>query len=273
MRGSRKAPSAIPPAPRARYWDGVARECQQTRPEFLFRIHADQVNSRLFAGWLPEGRAGRVLKTDLFDEAFGSGLYPLLGSRAQSVTGIDVSRTVVLAARERYGELRAAAADVRDLPFADRTFDVIVSDSTLDHFESAAEIISSLRELHRVLRPGGELLLTLDNPANPVVALRKLLPFKIWNRLGLLRYYVGATLGVRRLRRLLPRLGFRVHEMRAVMHCPRTFAMPAARLLDKYAGPRTQRCFLLWLISFERLARWPTRFLTGHFVAAKATKC
>ena len=45
------------------------------------------------------------------------------------------------------------------LPFAEEAFDVIVSTSTLDHFAHRRDIVSSLHELHRVLRPGGEVLL------------------------------------------------------------------------------------------------------------------
>ena len=272
MKGSLKAPLAVPQSPNARYWDSVAGECLETQSEALFRVHADAVNNNLFTRWLPEARAGRLLKTDLFDEAFCGGLTPLLASRGYAVSGVDVSSRVASAAQARYANLSASVADVRALPFADETFEAIVSDSTLDHFESPHQILVSLRELHRVLRRGGALLLTLDNPTNPVVALRKLLPFPVWRRLGLLRYYMGATLGARKLRRALVEAGFEVHEMGAVMHCPRLIAMPTALLLQKYAGPRFQKWFVRWLMSFERLSDWPTRFFTGHFVTAKARK-
>ena len=84
--------------------------------------------------------------------------------------------------------------------------------STLDHFRSHSEIVTSLRELLRVLRPGGQLLLTLDNPANPLVGLRNALPFGLLHRLRIVPYYVGATCGPRGLRRLLPQVGFEVLE-------------------------------------------------------------
>ena len=123
-----------------------------------------------------------------------------------------------------------------------------------------------------MLRPGGQLLLTLDNPANPVVALRGVLPFRLLNRLGLVPYYVGATLGPRRLGRILSQVGLDVGEITAVMHCPRVLAVAMAGLLEKRASAKTQRCFLRLLIAFEHLASWPTRFLTGHFVAVRASK-
>lgn len=253
------------------YWDEVVEGWKGKRRDALWRAHSDAVNAALLARWLPP-RPLRLLKTDLFDEAVSDGLYPLLASRAASVTGIDVSPLTVRAARERYPDLDAMPADVRDLPFADGEFDVIVSNSTLDHLDSLAELRAGVAELHRVLAPGGDLLITLDNGANPIVALRNLLPFAVLRRLGIVPYYVGVTCGGRRFRGILSERGFEVREQTVIMHCPRVLAVAAARLLERHAGLAAQRRHLRWLLRFERLARWPTRSLTGYFVAARAVK-
>ena len=79
------------------------------------------------------------------------------------------------------------------LPTGD-TFDLVVSNSTLDHFARADDITIALREIQQVLKPGGRLILTLDNPSNPVVRLRNALPFAALNQMGLVPYFVGATL-------------------------------------------------------------------------------
>ena len=256
----------------AGYWDAVGDAWKQTRQHTLWRLHSDTINAGLFTRWLPAGRVEHLLKTDLFDEAYNDGLYPLLASRAQSVFGIDISVLIVRAAQSRYTSLRAVEADARLLPFADNVFNVIISNSTLDHFESRSEIVASLSELRRVLRMGGQLLLTLDNLANPIIALRNALPFRLLNRMRIVPYYVGATYGPLRLRRILRHIGFQVLEVSAVMHCPRVFAVAVAGSLERHAGPETHRRFLRFLMTFERLSRWPTRFLTGHFVAVRAIK-
>lgn len=257
---------------RAAYWDAVGREWQGTRPQSLWRAHSDAVNTALFGRWLPAVRVERLLKTDLFDEACGDGLRPLLVARAEEIFGIDLSASTARSARSRCLELRAIGADVRRLPFADKAFDVVVSNSTLDHFECAEEIITSLRELHRVLRVGGQLLLTLDNPANPAIAVRNVLPFRLVNRLGIVPYFVGSTCGPRSLRRNLEQVGFQVLEVVSVMHSPRVLMVFLARILGSCAPLATQIRFLRLLMAMERLAELPTRFLTGHFVAARSMK-
>ncbi len=256
----------------AGYWDAVGDAWKQTRQHTLWRLHSDTINAGLFTRWLPAGRVEHLLKTDLFDEAYGDGLYRLLASKAQNVFGIDISAVILHAARSRHTSLRAIGADTSCLPFADGTFDLIFSNSTLDHFESRSEIVASLSELRRVLRMGGQLFLTLDNLANPIIALRNALPFRLLNRMRIVPYYVGATYGPFRLRRILRHVGFQVLEVSAVMHCPRVFAVAVAGSLERHAGPEAHRRFLRFLMTFERLSRWPTRFLTGHFVAVRAIK-
>ena len=108
----------------------------------------------------------------------------MLGERFQSVDAIDVSRTVVDEAARRHPEIHAECCDVRELPYEDGTFDAVVSTSTLDHFETVAEIGEALRELRRVLAPGGTLVVSLDNLSNPLVAVRNALPFRWLHGIG-----------------------------------------------------------------------------------------
>jgi SAM-dependent methyltransferase len=252
--------------------DDVAHDWASTGTHGLWRRHSDRVNLACLRRWLPAGGVHTLLKTDLFDEAVSDGLMPLLTTKARTVVGIDLSSRIVRAAQRRCGDVPGAAADVRRLPFQDGSFDCIVSNSTLDHFDSRREIVLGLRELRRTLRRGGQLLLTLDNLANPLVWLRSVLPLRWLNRLGVVPYPIGKTCGPRRLKGYVQQVGMEVLETTALMHCPRVVAVAAARCVSRLAGQRVQELFLRSLALFERLERWPTRFLTGYFIAIRAMR-
>ena len=73
------------------------------------------------------------------------------------VSGIDLSAEAVAAARGR-GHDDVQVARVEDLPFADGTFDLV---TCLDVVEHTPDDRATLRELLRVTRPGGLLLVTV----------------------------------------------------------------------------------------------------------------
>lgn len=273
-RPGRDAGSAVESAPRAHdadTWNTVAIEWQAHRAE-IWRAHSDAVYASLLDRWLPRKGLDRILKTDLFDEAVSGGLYPVLAARAGRVIGIDVAHVMARQAVERHAAIGAAGADVRSLPFADGTFDAVVSLSTLDHFAAAADLEAGIAELGRVLCQGGTLILTLDNLANPLIRLRNFLPFALVHGAGLVPYFVGETCTPRAAAALVGAHGFRVDELTTVLHVPRVAAVPAAALVGRRAGAGARDRFLLHLRAWERLAGWPTRALTGHYVAIRATR-
>jgi hypothetical protein len=122
-----------------------------------------------------------------------------------------------------------------------------------------------------VLRPGGTLILTLDNPANPLIWLRNGPLLGLLRRIGIVPYQVGATLGPRALERVLQAAGLDVVETTAVLHCPRAIAVALAGPMERLSRS-WQETFLRHLQTWERLERWPTRWLTGHYVAVHAIK-
>lgn len=255
------------------YWLHLGGEWLASEPVRLWRAHVDAVIGELVARWLPVGKVGVALKTDVFEEASGSGLACRLIGSADKFLAVDVSSPLLVAARARAPGLTLIQGDVRCLPLATGSVDLVVSTSTLDHFVSLADLRRSLRELARVLRPQGELLITLDNVANPLIAVRNAIPHAIRIRLGLTPYFVGRSLTPRGVRKELRAAGMEPRELTAVLHCPRALAIPVARLLNGRApGERVVRAFRAGMGLFERLERWPSRYLTGLFVAARAVR-
>jgi SAM-dependent methyltransferase len=260
------------PRDAGRYWNEIGATWTEQHPDTLWRAHSDALYTALVARWLPAARPRRVLKTDLFDEAVGEGIYPLVHERADIVVGFDVAPRVAAAASGRYPELRGIVADARQLPFEDGAFDIVISLSTLDHFPHRDDIRRALLQVHRVLAPGGILIITLDNASNPLVALRNGLPHRLLRSLGLVPYRMGATCTSGDFAALLRACGFDVDRVDFVVHCPRLIAVLAARLIDRTMSRTVRMRFLQLLAKCERLDKWPTRAITGYYTAALARR-
>ncbi len=94
-------------------------------------------------------------------EGYGSAL--LAASGATRVTGVDLSPQAIRHARSEYlgvPNLDFIEASCTKMPFADASFDLVVSFETLEHIEPQREF---LEEIARVLRPDGLLLLSCPN--------------------------------------------------------------------------------------------------------------
>lgn len=252
-------------------WDIVVEEWLEANPHPSWREHSDDVNAALIARWLPRRDDGRVLKTDLFDEIASAGVYSVLASRAAHVFGMDVSAYTATKASAKYPAIVASAADIRHMPFADSSFDAIVSLSTIDHFTDPADIPRALSELWRVLDSNGTLVLTLDNLSNPFVAARNALPYAFLRRIGLVSYPVGRTLTFQQARECVSAAGFVVDECIGVMLAPRVFAIPLLETLSRHARRATGffRRALMWMEQFQDSAVAPR---LAHFVAIRAVK-
>jgi SAM-dependent methyltransferase len=103
----------------------------------------------------------------LLEVGVGSGrLLAALAARGWDVAGVDAAPQMVELTRARVPEARMEVARAEELPFEDASFDAVVAIGVLEY----AEVDTSLRELARVLRPGGRAVLGLLNGSAPVVA-------------------------------------------------------------------------------------------------------
>ncbi|HLG95946.1 MAG TPA: methyltransferase domain-containing protein [Bryobacteraceae bacterium] len=215
--------------------------------------------------WKPEA----VIKTDLFEEAYGQDrIFDDLFPGARIAVGVDVEiETVARAARIHGASFCCTACDVRRLPFPSLSVDLVLSPSTLDHFESQAELTESLDELARILRPGGMLLITLDNPTNPLYyALR-------WgSRRGWTPFRLGHTLSSGTLQQLLRERGFRIEGQSFLIHNPRGVSTVVFLALRKLLGRHASAPIRLLLAVFAAMGKLPSRRFTACFHAVAATK-
>jgi len=105
------------------------------------------------------------LVADVLDVGPGTGtnLRLLRDLGFTRVTGVDQSPEAIrFCAEKELGSVQLG--NVCALPFPDESFDLILATDVIEHVE---DDLSALRELHRILRPGKFLLLTV--PAFPLL--------------------------------------------------------------------------------------------------------
>jgi arsenite methyltransferase len=107
------------------------------------------------------------------DVGFGGGVaLGKLAGKARSVAGIDHSEAAVSSARQRFrreieeGWLRVELASVEAIPFEDESVDRILTVHTIYFWPDPEH---GLREILRVLKPGGRLVLATDVKGPPKV--------------------------------------------------------------------------------------------------------
>ena len=126
-----------------------------------------------------EFASGMVEGCDCLDIACGVGYgsHILLSGSPKSVLGMDISQEAIEYAKGHYTDVRLSfrCSDATSIPIPNESVDIVISFETLEHIEAFEDFI---REVHRVLRPSGVLVVSTPNgeriirhpgrpPANP----------------------------------------------------------------------------------------------------------
>jgi SAM-dependent methyltransferase len=210
------------------------------------------------------------LKTDLFEEAYGDdALLPMVAEQARLRLGVDISTPTVQAAAAKHAHLAAGlvAADVRCLPFRSGSVDLILSNSTLDHFQTVVQFHQALAELTRVLQPGGRLVVTLDNPWNPMYW-----PLRAMSHLHAIPFSLGRTFSAPKLVQALKTHGLQIERTGTLLHNPRILSTILFLALRRWLGDRADTPVRGLLRFFALAELLPTRWITACFVSVCARK-
>ena len=188
---------------------------------------------------------GDVRGRDVLDAGAAAGENSAwLVAHGARVVALDASEAMVALARTRLGDaVTVLHADLaRPLPLADASFDAVLSSLTLHYLQ---DWLPPLRELARVLRPGGQLVFSTHHPAitaDPAAEYHAVrLVEEEWNT-------VGTPVRVRFYHRPLEKIvadvlaaGFTLRGL----HEPRPSPEADARDPRVAAKLRTQPCFLI----------------------------
>ena len=239
-----------------RFWAGVGERFPDLGGAASTRYYAAN-EERLFAEHLAPLEGLRILKTDLWDEAKNTRILAWAAARGARPFGVDISEPTVRQAQGAFAAttapLRAAAGDVRALPFADDSFDAIYSMGTIEHFDETEQAV---REMARVLRPGGRAIIGVPNRHDPF--LRPLLSTAL-QAVGLYAYGFEKSYSRRALRRMLEAAGLTVVAETAIFFIPGWL-----RMLDLACHSWCRP-----LATITGACVWPFVFLDRHVPAVR----
>lgn len=140
------------------------------RLNHLLSLNIDKRWRRRAVRLLPE-RSAQVL-----DVAIGTAdltLELLRQERAEQITGIDLSRNMMAIGEQKVAKkgyasrVRFDYGSAQQMPYADASFDAVTCAYGVRNF---ADMDEGLREMRRVLKPGGRLMvLEFSYPTNPLI--------------------------------------------------------------------------------------------------------
>lgn len=141
---------------------------EEIAEEYDERIPGMTPNDRRFTDTERDFLFEKITHCDeVLDMGCGTGRFTLpLAKKARKVTGLDLSAAMIAKAQEKARRLSLniefCESDMSHMPFADASFDVVVSMLALMHIplEERQQVFS---EAYRVLRPGGRLLIGVKN--------------------------------------------------------------------------------------------------------------
>ncbi len=196
-----------------------------------------------------EAQNGKQLK--ILDVGCGTGANILAFSAFGEVYGVDLSSQAVSFAQRR-GALKVQQASVENLPFSSSFFDVVTALDVLEHTD---DDLQALKELERVLKPGGLIIATVpaygflwSEHDEALQHRRRYSAHEVRNKMTVCEFEVE------RSSYFVTLLFWPILAMRIVQGLLKSSTSPktALRILPKWLNSS-----LLWLLGFERwMMQW-----------------
>ncbi|NQU98775.1 methyltransferase domain-containing protein [Candidatus Woesearchaeota archaeon] len=246
------------------YWNKIAEKNKKHHLEKNIAKYKKEEHISLIKKWTNNNlKNKKILKTDLYEETFKTDSFmDWLQKESDEVFGIDVSETIVNKATNNYPKTKFFRSDIEKLPFKDNYFNVIISNSTLDHFPKY-KMIKALKEMKRVLKPKGKLILTLDNKEN-----KKYYFFYQIRKLFSKPYYQERCYSVKEVQEIIGELNLKINNYTSIVHIPTPFNK-IANILNSLKLKIIDKLIKKLIIVFKSREK---SIRTGWFLAFEITK-
>jgi SAM-dependent methyltransferase len=140
-------------------FDRIATDYDESLPAHVVAHYLDK-RTELIARSGPPGRG--------LDVGCGTGvLASRLAARGYAMSGLDPSAGMLEVMAAEHPEVEAVRGSGDAIPFADDSFDLVVTVAALHHIADPAAVRATLAEMIRVCRPAGRVVVWDHNPRNP----------------------------------------------------------------------------------------------------------
>ncbi len=169
----------------------------------------------------------KTSKGKALDLGCGTGNYTLeLKKRGFDVVGLDISKEMLRIAQKKIPEIAFIRGDAYKLPFKNNTFDLVLSITMFEFIKNPEKII---KEIYRVLKPGGEIIIGTMNAKSLWFLFKRIKSFFIETAYRYARFYT-----VSELEKLLKNEHFKKIETKGVIYFPSFFPfLEFAKKFDK----------------------------------------
>lgn len=130
--------------------------------------HYREMEISLFKTYFGNLQGKKLLKLDLWNEVNNTRILIWAAQQGAEIYGLDVSDYIVNSAKKNFEEHGLKAnlirSDVRNIKFPSNNFDFVYTMGTIEHIPDYEK---ALKEIYRVLKPGGKAIIGSPNKWDP----------------------------------------------------------------------------------------------------------
>jgi len=253
------------------FWNNIAKQMKpfHSAPSTQYYFRRER---ELFENWFGNLKGKKLLKSDLWNEAKNTKILVWACKQGAKVYGFDISKEIIKGASRTFKKEKLKSmfkyGDMRKIPFGDNKFDFFYSMGTVEH---TPQYEKSIKELQRVLKPGGIGIIGVPNKY-PIFDIYRYPMFKVLDKFNLFPYGYEKHFSKLEFEKLLKKCGFKVLDSSTILSFP--FVLRALDLSLYKRKKKLCKPIEVFLKPFEKMETSirPLKNSWGYLLAFKVTK-